>query len=117
MLHAALDELASLGAKEVVLGMAHRGRLNVLTNVLGKPHEQVMAEFEGMSATISKGDGDVKYHLGYYNEIETFNGHKISMVLNPNPSHLELVNPVIQGKVYSRQKVIGDSQSLRSFLF
>ena len=109
MLHAGLDELASLGAKEVVLGMAHRGRLNVLTNVLGKPHEQVMAEFEGMGATISKGDGDVKYHLGYYNEIETFSGQKISMVLNPNPSHLELVNPVIQGKVYSRQKVIGDS--------
>ncbi len=108
MLHAALDELASLGAKEVILGMAHRGRLNVLTNVLGKPHEQVMAEFEGMGATLSKGDGDVKYHLGYYNEIETFNGHKISMVMNPNPSHLELVNPVIQGKVYSRQKVIKD---------
>ena len=108
MLHAALDELAISGAREVILGMAHRGRLNVLTNVLGKPHEQVMAEFEGLGATSSKGDGDVKYHLGYYNEVNTFSGRKVTMVLNPNPSHLELVNPVIQGKVYSRQKVLDD---------
>lgn len=108
MLHAAVDELALSGAREVILGMAHRGRLNVLTNVLGKPHEQVMAEFEGFGATASKGDGDVKYHLGYYNELETYSGHKVTMILNPNPSHLELVNPVIQGKVYSRQRVIND---------
>lgn len=113
MLHAAIDELAKHGTEEVMLGMAHRGRLNVLTNVMGKPHELVMAEFEGTQEMWSKGDGDVKYHMGYFNELETLSGKKVSMYLNPNPSHLELVNPVIQGKVYSRQKVIGDDAKER----
>lgn len=98
----ALDEViqygAELGIQEFVLGMAHRGRLNVLANILGKSYADIFKEFEGKSAE-DEGifEGDVKYHLGYSSEIQTRDGKKVNLTLLPNPSHLETVNPVVKG--------------------
>lgn len=94
---------ADLGAEEVIIGMAHRGRLNVLVNILGKTYEQVFNEFEGESIPDqTMGDGDVKYHLGYSSEINTQSGKTINIKVSPNPSHLEAVGPVVIG--YCRAK-------------
>ena len=93
-----------LGVKEFVIGMAHRGRLNVLTNIMGKPQEQVFAEFEGLAFEDEDTfDGDVKYHYGYSNDITTSTGNQVHLTLCPNPSHLEAVNPVVEG--LSRAKI------------
>jgi 2-oxoglutarate dehydrogenase E1 component len=87
-----------LGVKEFVIGMAHRGRLNVLTNIMGKPQEQVFAEFEGLEFEDSDNfDGDVKYHYGYSNDVVTPAGNQVHLTLCPNPSHLEAVNPIVEG--------------------
>ncbi|MCO4782425.1 MAG: 2-oxoglutarate dehydrogenase E1 component [Candidatus Cloacimonetes bacterium] len=107
-LHGLVDEFAKLGGTEVVLGMAHRGRLNVLANLLHKPYSSIISEFLGNHSKQIKGDGDVKYHLGYTQDVTTLDGRVTHVSLNPNPSHLELVNPVIQGRVYSRQKLTSD---------
>jgi 2-oxoglutarate dehydrogenase E1 component len=89
---------ADKGVEEFVIGMAHRGRLNVLTNILGKPQEEIFAEFEGV-AFDDEGvfDGDVKYHFGYSIDRVTPNGNNVHLTLCPNPSHLEAVNPVVAG--------------------
>ncbi len=94
----------NLGCKEVVLGMAHRGRLNVLTQVMGKPHRALFHEFKGGSFAPDdwEGSGDVKYHLGASSDRE-FDGHKVHLSLSPNPSHLEIVNPIVLGKVRAKQ--------------
>jgi len=93
-----------MGVKEFVIGMAHRGRLNVLTNIMGKPQEQVFAEFEGLEFEDSDNfDGDVKYHYGYSNDVNTAEGNEVHLTLCPNPSHLEAVNPVVEG--LSRAKI------------
>lgn len=99
---AALDTLindaAEAGVQEVVIGMAHRGRLNVLANTLKKTYEQIFSEFEGnMPEDMTMGSGDVKYHLGFQSDIITPAGKKINVQLAPNPSHLEAVNPVVEG--------------------
>lgn len=87
-----------MGVKEFVIGMAHRGRLNVLTNIMGKPQEEVFAEFEGLEFEDSDNfDGDVKYHYGYSNDVVTPAGNQVHLTLCPNPSHLEAVNPVVEG--------------------
>ena len=104
---AALDEIITTGAdegvEEVVIGMAHRGRLNILANIMGKTYEQIFSEFEGKSTPDSTmGSGDVKYHLGFSSQPQTANGKTIQLKLAPNPSHLEAVNPVVVG--YSRAK-------------
>jgi 2-oxoglutarate dehydrogenase E1 component len=92
------------GVKEVVIGMAHRGRLNVLLNILGKNPARMMAEFAGGSnGSGEKGSGDVKYHLGYSSEYQTTAGHSIHLSLAFNPSHLEAVNPVVEGRVRAKQ--------------
>ncbi len=93
-----------LGVKEIVYGMAHRGRLNVLANVLAKPYRVIFHEFQGGTANPEDvgGSGDVKYHLGTSTDRE-FDGHKVHMSLMPNPSHLEAVNPVVLGKVRAQQ--------------
>ncbi|MCS7019925.1 MAG: 2-oxoglutarate dehydrogenase E1 component [Cytophagales bacterium] len=99
-LDAIINKAAELGVAEVVIGMAHRGRLNVLTNIIGKTYEQVFTEFEGQvpeDMMNTMGDGDVKYHLGYSSEVMTESGNKIRLQLTPNPSHLEAVNPVVEG--------------------
>ncbi|MCO6184892.1 2-oxoglutarate dehydrogenase E1 component [Rhizobium sp. L1K21] len=99
----------NLGLKEIVLGMAHRGRLNVLTNVMGKPHRAVFHEFKGGSFTPDdvEGSGDVKYHLGASSDRE-FDGNKVHLSLTANPSHLEIVNPVVMGKARAKQDLIGE---------
>ncbi|WP_421894000.1 2-oxoglutarate dehydrogenase E1 component [Marinoscillum sp.] len=103
----ALDKIirksSELGAEEVVIGMAHRGRLNVLANIMGKTYEEIFAEFEGSTdPDLTMGDGDVKYHLGYSSYLQA-NGKKIYVKLAPNPSHLEAVDPVVLG--YSRAQI------------
>lgn len=89
---------ADFGVSEVVIGMAHRGRLNILANILGKTYEQIFSEFEGnMPEDMTMGSGDVKYHLGFQSDITTPSGKEINVQLTPNPSHLEAVNPVVEG--------------------
>jgi 2-oxoglutarate dehydrogenase E1 component len=93
-----------LGVKEIVVGMAHRGRLNVLANVMGKPHRAIFNEFKGGSFKPDdvEGSGDVKYHLGASSDRE-FDGNKVHLSLTANPSHLEIVDPVVLGKVRAKQ--------------
>ncbi len=100
---------AQLGVKEVVLGMAHRGRLNVLATVMRKPFPAIVSEFQGESAKPDdvQGSGDVKYHLGTSAE-RVFDGSTVNVTLVPNPSHLEAVNPVVLGKVRAKQTQTGD---------
>ncbi|WP_234734994.1 2-oxoglutarate dehydrogenase E1 component [Tellurirhabdus bombi] len=98
-LDAIINRSAELGVQEVMIGMAHRGRLNVLANILGKAYESIFDGFEGNVPNQGYGDGDVKYHLGYSSLIETPSQKQISVKLSPNPSHLEAVNPVIEGFV------------------
>jgi 2-oxoglutarate dehydrogenase E1 component len=96
-----------MGLKEIVFGMAHRGRLNVLTQVMSKPHRAVFHEFKGGSFKPDEveGSGDVKYHLGASSDRE-FDGNKVHMSLTANPSHLEIVNPVVMGKARAKQDMI-----------
>ena len=105
-----LDEVVNHGArhgvKEFVLGMAHRGRLNVLTNVFGKPRKQIFSEFEGKAFDDVTIDGDVKYHLGHTTVHTTVDGHEVLMNIAPNPSHLEAVDPVVEG--IARAKINND---------
>ncbi len=101
-LDAIIESGAQQGIKEYVIGMAHRGRLNVLSNILGKTHEEIFTEFEGLEYDELGFAGDVKYHLGYSSDVKTTSGHKVHLVLAPNPSHLEAVDPVVQGMVRSK---------------
>ncbi|MFD3002264.1 2-oxoglutarate dehydrogenase E1 component [Pontibacter toksunensis] len=102
-LDAIIDKASELGAKEVVIGMAHRGRLNVLANIMGKTYEQIFSEFEGTAVPdLTMGDGDVKYHMGFSSEVNTAGGNTINLKLAPNPSHLEAVNPVVEGFVRAK---------------
>ena len=97
------------GAREIVIGMAHRGRLNVMTNVMGKPFETLFAEFEGLHDHADENTtGDVKYHMGFIGTRDV-DGKPITVRLAPNPSHLEVVNPVIEGVVRALQRVPGRS--------
>ncbi len=107
-----LDELIQRagrkGGKEIVIGMAHRGRLNVLVNILGKPPQEIFAEFEGKAPMNPRQlAGDVKYHLGFASDVETPGGI-VHLALGFNPSHLEIINPVIEGSVRARQRRRGD---------
>jgi 2-oxoglutarate dehydrogenase E1 component len=99
----------ALGMKELVLGMAHRGRLNVLAQVMAKPHRAIFHEFKGGSFTPDEveGSGDVKYHLGASSDRE-FDGNTVHLSLTANPSHLEIADPVVLGKVRAKQDQLGD---------
>ncbi len=109
LLNNIIDHGAGIGAEQVIMNMAHRGRLNVLAHVLNKPYESMLAEFMGTTAaTPQMGDGDVKYHLGYANERSLSQGLKAKVSLVPNPSHLELINPIMQGIVRAKQSIFGD---------
>jgi len=112
MLDAIVQKSPSLGIKELVLGMAHRGRLNVLANTLGKPFEQIFNEFEDnyLPESTKDGDGDVKYHMGFSADITTTDGGSVHLSLSPNPSHLEIVNPVVEGRVRAKQRLHGDTE-------
>ena len=99
----------ALGVKEIAVGMSHRGRLNVLSQVMGKPHRVIFHEFKGGSASPDEvdGSGDVKYHLGASSDRE-FDGNKVHLSLTANPSHLEIVDPVVLGKVRAKQDQLND---------
>jgi 2-oxoglutarate dehydrogenase E1 component len=108
MLDEVIAECGNAGAREVVIGMAHRGRLNVLTNVMGKPFEALYAEFEGVHEHADENaTGDVKYHLGYEGT-RMVGEHEVQLHLVPNPSHLEIVNPVVEGIARARQRLAGN---------
>ncbi len=96
-LDAIINTSADLGVKEAMIGMAHRGRLNVLANIMHKSYEAIFDGFEGNVPDEIHGDGDVKYHLGYSSKHISPNGSEISLKLAPNPSHLEAVNPLVEG--------------------
>ena len=100
----------ALGVKEIAIGMSHRGRLNVLSQVMGKPHRVIFHEFKGGSASPDEvdGSGDVKYHLGASSDRE-FDGNKVHLSLTANPSHLEIVDPVVLGKVRAKQDQLNDA--------
>jgi len=114
----ALEEIlhtgARLGVEDVVIGMSHRGRLNVLANIMGKPHETIFAEFHGISSRPDEigGSGDVKYHLGTSSDRE-IEGRRIHLSLTPNPSHLEAVDAVVLGKVRAKQDLLEDRERKR----
>src|ERR1700758_4006112 len=105
----------ALGVKEIAFGMAHRGRLNVLAQVMGKPHRAIFHEFKGGSSTPNEieGSGDVKYHLGASSDRE-FDGNRVHLSLTANPSHLEIVNPVVLGKVRAKQDQLGATREDRT---
>ena len=108
MLDTAVEQGAAAGAREVAISMAHRGRINVLTHVLGKPAELIFGEFQGRHDHLEDAStGDVKYHLGFENERMTAAGKALHLSLVPNPSHLEIVNPVLQGVARAHQRVPG----------
>lgn len=110
-LDAIINLSADMGVQEVVIGMAHRGRLNVLANILQKTYQQIFNEFEGnvTEEDITMGSGDVKYHVGFRSDITTMNGKKVNIQLVPNPSHLELVDPVVVGYTRSKADVMYES--------
>ena len=104
MIDALLSDAADQEVNEVVIGMAHRGRLNVLANVLDKPYEVIFSEFEGsIDPNTTQGSGDVKYHLGARGEHEALSGARVKITLASNPSHLEAVNPIVEGMVRAKQ--------------
>ena len=98
-----VDEAGAQGISEIVLGMAHRGRLNVLANIMGKNVREIFAAFDDKNPERFLGGGDVKYHLGYSSDRVTPSGNKVHLSLAFNPSHLEFVNPVVEGRVRAKQ--------------
>jgi 2-oxoglutarate dehydrogenase E1 component len=107
----------ALGVKEIIIGMAHRGRLNVLAQVMGKPHRAIFHEFKGGTSTPDEvvGSGDVKYHLGASSDRE-FDENRVHLSLTANPSHLEIVNPVVLGKVRAKQDQHGGTREDRTMV-
>ena len=107
----------ALGVKDICIGMAHRGRLNVLAQVMAKPHRAIFHEFKGGSSTPNEieGSGDVKYHLGASSDRE-FDGNRVHLSLTANPSHLEIVNPVVLGKVRAKQDHFGATREDRTMV-
>ncbi|WP_312331163.1 2-oxoglutarate dehydrogenase E1 component [Sphingobacterium sp.] len=116
-LDSVIEKGAEIGIQEFVIGMAHRGRLNVLTNIMGKSYKSVFSEFEGKTYAddpeVNFG-GDVKYHLGFSSEVKTNDGKSVHLSLAPNPSHLETVDPIVEGMVRSKIdfKYDGDSSKI-----
>jgi 2-oxoglutarate dehydrogenase E1 component len=116
-LHTVIETVAAQGVKEIAIGMPHRGRLNTLVNIVQKPFTAVFSEFGGESFKPDdvQGSGDVKYHLGTSTDVEIA-GRSVHVSLQPNPSHLEAVNPVVVGKVRARQDTAGDTQRRSSVM-
>ncbi|HYZ64653.1 MAG TPA: 2-oxoglutarate dehydrogenase E1 component [Acetobacteraceae bacterium] len=116
-LHTVIDTVAREGVHEVAIGMPHRGRLNTLVNIVRKPFTAIFAEFGGASSQPDdvQGSGDVKYHLGTSTDIDV-GGNPVHISLQPNPSHLEAVDPVVMGKVRARQDNAGDTTMRRSVM-
>jgi 2-oxoglutarate dehydrogenase E1 component len=113
LLETLVQKAPSMGIQEYVMGMAHRGRLNVLANILGKPYDRIFAEFEEhFDDDTGDGDGDVKYHLGFSNTLNV-GGKPLHISLSPNPSHLESINSVVAGRVRAKQTMFGDTERRR----
>jgi 2-oxoglutarate dehydrogenase E1 component len=114
ILETIVEKAPETGASEIIFGMAHRGRLNVLANILRKPYQELFAEFEDSYLPYSvDGDGDVKYHLGFSSDRITARGQKIHLSLTPNPSHLEAVDPVVEGRARAKQSLFNDVERTR----
>ncbi len=113
LLDLAIEEAGEQGIQEIVMGMAHRGRLNVLANIIGKSPHEIFREFADTDPDLMLGRGDVKYHLGYVNDFETSSGHRVHLSLCFNPSHLEYVNPVALGRLRAKQDRMNDEQRER----
>jgi 2-oxoglutarate decarboxylase len=113
MLDAVLYGAVVADVEDVVMGMAHRGRLNVLAHVVGKPYGEIFLEFEGVDPLSTHGSGDVKYHLGAEGSYKTPDGRRLGISLASNPSHLEAVDPVVQGMARARQDKLSDTHRSR----
>ena len=113
LLELAIEKAGEQGLDEVVMGMAHRGRLNVLANIMGKSPQQIFREFADIDPELHLGRGDVKYHLGYSSDWKTASGRKVHLSLCFNPSHLEFVNTVAIGRVRAKQDRVGDTARKR----
>jgi 2-oxoglutarate dehydrogenase E1 component len=116
LLHLAIERAAHQGLEEIVLAMAHRGRLNVLANILEKDATEIFREFEDADPLLHLGGGDVKYHLGYSTDWTSAAGHKVHLSLCFNPSHLEYINPVALGRMRAKQDVQGDHDRSRGMV-
>ncbi|EFB41940.1 hypothetical protein pah_c022o270 [Parachlamydia acanthamoebae str. Hall's coccus] len=117
ILDAIIEKGSQEGVEEFVLGMAHRGRLNVLSNILDKSYADIFSEFdEGYIPDSFEGSGDVKYHKGFSSNVQTATGHKVRVEMPPNPSHLESVDAVVEGEVYARQILAGDHETKKKVL-
>jgi len=114
LLDLAVETAGSHGVEEIVIGMAHRGRLNVLANIMDKSPRQIFREFDDQDPDRYMGSGDVKYHLGYSTDRITTSGNPVHLSLTFNPSHLEFVNPVALGRVRAKQDRTGDSERAKS---
>lgn len=111
MLEEVIETASQAGTSEFIIGMAHRGRLNVLSNILNKSHADIFSEFEeGYIPFSFEGSGDVKYHKGFFSEVSVSNGSKVRIVLSPNASHLESVDPIVEGQTRARQVSNNDTQ-------
>ena len=113
LLDLTIERAGDHGIDEIVIGMAHRGRLNVLANIMGKSPQQIFREFEDLDSHLHRGAGDVKYHLGYSSNWKTVKGHTVHLSLCFNPSHLEYVNPVVLGRLRAKQDRHHDTQRRR----
>ena len=113
MLEELVSRAAHLGIADIILGMSHRGRLNVQANIFGKPYENIFAEFRDNAELGFVGDGDVKYHSAYSADIGSQGGTRIHLSMAPNPSHLESIDPVVEGKSRSRQDRCRDNGSMK----
>ncbi len=116
LLDLAIEGAGERGVREIVLGMAHRGRLNVLANIMSKRPRQIFREFEDAEPELHLGGGDVKYHLGHNNDWITASGRKVRLTLCFNPSHLEFVDPVATGRVRAKQDTSGDRDRTQTML-
>ncbi|MEZ6111871.1 MAG: 2-oxoglutarate dehydrogenase E1 component [Pirellulaceae bacterium] len=110
LLDLAIEKAAGQGIEEIVMGMAHRGRLNVLTNIIGKQPREIFFEFEDRRPEAHRGSGDVKYHLGFSGDWQAVNGRQVHLSMCFNPSHLEFVNPVALGRLRAKQDRSHDRQ-------
>ena len=114
LLDMAIERAGSQGTELIVLGMAHRGRLNILANIMGKKPSKIFREFDDVDPQLKMGRGDVKYHLGYSTDRMTSSGQKVHLTLCFNPSHLEFVNPVALGRLRAKQDRSGDTDRRKS---
>lgn len=114
LVDALMEQAATQGVEEIVVGMPHRGRLNMLVNIFGKSYEKIFSEFEGnVDPSTMMGSGDVKYHLGFSADHRTRDGKSIHLTLTANPSHLETVDPVVEGRVRAKQDRCADHERTR----